>query len=61
VLMARVFRLPASESRPERPEYAGCKTWVTLDSPISTEGAAPVLTDEEFAERARQLKGILQP
>src|SRR5215831_9182736 len=39
VLSVRVFRLPKPELRVERPEYAGCKTWVTLDEPISTDGA----------------------
>ena len=34
----------------ERPEYAGCKTWVELDTAVPTDGAAPVLSDEAFAE-----------
>lgn len=52
-LTVRVFRLAEVEVRPERPEYAGCKTWVELDTPVPAD-AVPVLTDEEFAEqRAR--------
>ncbi|MCE9563748.1 MAG: DUF1802 family protein [Planctomycetes bacterium] len=39
VLQVEVFRLATAEVRPERPDYAGCKTWVELDTPISTEGA----------------------
>ena len=42
VLKVDVFRLATVEVRPERPEYAGCKTWVQLDSPVSTDGAIPV-------------------
>jgi hypothetical protein len=61
VLMVRVFRLPRCECRDERPEYAGCKTWVKLGTPVPIEGAVPVLTDDEFAERTRLLKGILNP
>jgi hypothetical protein len=33
------FRLATPTMRVERPEYAGCKTWVVLDEPVSTEGA----------------------
>jgi hypothetical protein len=39
VLSVRVFRLPEPAVRVERPEYAGCKTWVTLDEPVATQGA----------------------
>jgi hypothetical protein len=38
-LGARAFRLATPAVRVERPEYAGCKTWVTLDEPVPTEGA----------------------
>jgi hypothetical protein len=55
VLMARVFRLAKPEVRPERPEYAGCKTWVKLDTPVSTEHAVPVLSDEAFAEQLARI------
>ena len=46
VLAVRVFRLAHPEIRPERPEYAGCKTWVTLDEPVPTDGAEPVAQGE---------------
>jgi hypothetical protein len=59
VLTVRVFRLLELVVRNERPEYAGCKTWVTLDSPIPTAGAIPALTDDEFAEQTQLLKRIL--
>ncbi|VTS00086.1 Marine sediment metagenome DNA, contig: S01H1_L03602 (Fragment) OS=marine sediment metagenome GN=S01H1_10638 PE=4 SV=1: DUF1802 [Gemmata massiliana] len=42
VLNVRVFQLPEAHVVTERPEFAGCKTWVTLDAPIDTTGSAPV-------------------
>ena len=42
VLAVEVFRLPHAVDVAERPEYAGCKTWVELDAPIPTGGAEPV-------------------
>lgn len=48
-LVVRVYRLPDPVEVAERPEYAGCKTWVELDQPVPTDGAEPVLADEAFA------------
>jgi hypothetical protein len=49
VLAVRAFRLPEPVPMPERPEYAGCKTWVPLDAPVDTTNAEPVLTETAFA------------
>lgn len=56
VLLVRVHRLSEPAIRNERPEYAGCKTWVQLDSPIPTIGSAPVLSDEAFAEQVEAIR-----
>jgi hypothetical protein len=53
VLTVRVFRLTVPEVRVERPEYAGCKTWVELDTPVTAE-AVPVLSDYEFTQRQKK-------
>src|SRR5439155_23393655 len=50
VLVVRVYRLPRPVEVVERPEYAGCKTWVELDAAVATEGAKPVMSDAAFAE-----------
>src|SRR5262245_42237363 len=42
VLSVRVFRLAQLVEVIERPEFAGCKTWVMLDTPIDTTGAEEV-------------------
>jgi len=42
VLSVNVFRLKEPALRAEKPEYAGCKTWVVLDSPVTTDGATMV-------------------
>ena len=49
VLAVRVFRLIEPAEATERPEYAGCKTWVKLDTPIASSQGIPVLSDERFA------------
>jgi hypothetical protein len=42
VLNVRVFRLARPVDVTERPEFAGCKTWVALDAPIDVTGAEEV-------------------
>jgi len=59
VLTLKVFR-GSRHTVIESPEYAGCKTWVHLAEPLSTEGSTPVLAEgtwaivaEEIAERLK--------
>lgn len=51
LLLLRVYRLPFAVTLQMRPEYGGCKSWVTLERPLLTAGAVPSLTDDEFARR----------
>ena len=46
LLSVGVYRLAKPTMRMEHPNYAGCKTWVTLDEPVDTTGAEPVLTNQ---------------
>ena len=46
VFAVRAFQLARPVDVVERPEYAGCKTWVPLVAPIDTSGAMPVVSDE---------------
>ena len=59
VIVVRAFRLATAQLLPIIPRYAGCKSWVELDSPLSLAGAHPVLDDAAFDERLRQLTPLL--
>jgi hypothetical protein len=61
VLPARVYRRAQAVEIPEKPEYAGCKSWVELDSELPTDEATPVLDDEAFRDLLRSLDALLQP
>lgn len=56
VLAARVRLLFAPIDVAERPEYAGCKTWVELDRELSTDGAVDVLSQAEFDARVEKIR-----
>jgi hypothetical protein len=61
VLPARVYRAPQVVELPETAYYAGCKSWVELEKDLPTDGAVPVLTDEQFRDELRKIEAILQP
>ena len=53
VLPVRVYRAPQAFEMPDTAEYAGCRSWVELDSELPTDGATPVLDDDAFREVLR--------
>ena len=59
VVAVRAFRLPSVLELPIAPHYAGCKSWVELDTAVSLAGAAPVLDDAAFDARLRQIHALL--
>ena len=59
-MAVRIFRLARPAELPMRPEYAGCKSWLELESTIPPEGD-PVLTDREFQEKLARFHSALEP
>jgi hypothetical protein len=35
----------------EEPRFAGCRSWVTLESSVVTDSPLPVLTEKKFLEK----------
>ena len=50
VLGVRIFNLPEPAVIPVTPEQLGCKTWVSLDSPLPTARLKPAISDSDFRE-----------
>jgi hypothetical protein len=50
VLVVRTYRLPTEQVIPDRPSYAGCKSWVNLTEDIDVSGASPVLGDTQYSQ-----------
>lgn len=62
LILIRAWRLAAPVRIPNRPSYAGCKSWVNLTEEIDAAGASPVLDEETFsARRARLLERLRLP
>lgn len=59
VLGVRVYRREPARTLHPTPEQLGCKSWVVLDSPLSTRGCRPVLDEDTSQQRLRLLQSSL--
>ena len=55
----RVWALCEPVELPMIPAYGGCRSWVELERELEVEGARPVLSEGEFAERLSQFETVL--
>ena len=58
IVPVRAYRLSAPQTLPVAPQFAGCKSWVELEQPVSLAGAQPILDDATFANRLAQLHAV---
>jgi hypothetical protein len=61
VLPVRVYRARQVIELRDRDSYGGCKSWVDLEHELPTEGAIPVLSEQDFADLLRTLSELLKP
>jgi hypothetical protein len=61
VLTVRVYRAPAAQQVPDRAEYEGCHSWVTLDTALPVAGSTPVLSDDAYRDVMHNLDVLLNP
>jgi len=59
ILVVRAYRLAAPSLLPVMPRYAGCTSWVDLESAVSLGGAQSVLNDAAFEQRLTELSRLL--
>lgn len=60
VVELRVYALPEAVRIPNRPSYAGCKSWVNLTEEIAAQPGRPVLTDKDYTRRSAELRTLLK-
>ena len=55
LLLVRVYRLLEPITIENTAEYAGCKSWVPLEAPLSTAGARGVIDDSMYESRRAEI------
>lgn len=59
VIAVRTWELAQPAQVRFREEYAGCKSWVSVDEEIDIDGSTPVLTDAELQAKIDVLDALL--
>ncbi len=59
ILLLRTYKLPQPQEIPYNPKYGGCKSWIDLAQPISTENATPVLSDSLYSQIVEEIRSII--
>lgn len=59
VLAVRAWRLPQPVPIALKPEYAGCRSWVSIDDEIDVDGSVSALTEEALAVRVEEVDAQL--
>jgi hypothetical protein len=60
VLVLRTYLLPEPVELPYSEVYGGCKSWIELEEPVSTEGAHPALSEEGFERLVSPALAVLR-
>jgi hypothetical protein len=60
VLLLRVYRLPRPFWLPVTRAYAGCRSWVDLETHLSTKGTEPAIPDVKYDNLIKEIKNIIQ-
>jgi hypothetical protein len=55
LLILRAYRFAQPVTIENTSEYAGCKSWVPLETVVNCEGAAPVIDNASFEARRRRI------
>jgi len=59
VIGVRTFALRSPQAIHVKPEYLGCRSWVSVDDEIDIEGSLPALTETELEARLNRVQALL--
>ena len=60
ILLLRVYQLRQPMVIPYHHSYGGCKSWIDLLESISLERLEPVLDDDTYAQKTKQIVDLLE-
>jgi len=61
VIAVRAYKLAAPADVVMKPEYAGCRSWVSVDEEIDIDGSVPALEEHEMRSRIAAVDALLAP
>jgi hypothetical protein len=61
VIAVRTYTLANPVDVVMKPEYAGCRSWVSVDEEIDIDGSLPALREDEIRSRVAAIDALLAP
>jgi hypothetical protein len=61
VIAVRAYRLAKPADVAMKAEYAGCKSWVSVDEEVDIDGSLPALREDEMQSRITAIDALLTP
>jgi len=59
VIAVRAFALPQPVTIAQKPEYLGCRSWVSVDDEIEVDDSKPALSQAALEERVEEIDALL--
>ena len=59
LLLCRMYRLSTPIEIADSPAFAGCRSWVPLETELSTGGLSPILSDAEFDRQRAEIGQLI--
>ena len=59
VIAVRAMRLPATVMIPAKPEYGGCRSWISIDEEIEVDGSVAVLTPGDVERIVAEVQSMI--
>ncbi|MBD0268104.1 MAG: DUF1802 family protein [Cyanobacteria bacterium Co-bin8] len=60
LLLLRSHRLPEPHFLSQRPEYGGCRSWISLPETVSTAGSTPILSEAAYQIKVEAILKALE-
>ncbi len=60
VLCVRTYRLQEPVRLVRSPNYSGCRSWITLENPVSVDICNPALSDQQYFEQLEAIEAALK-
>jgi hypothetical protein len=60
VLCVRTYRLRQPVRLMRSPNYSGCRSWITLENPVSVDICNPALSDQQYLEQLEAIEAALK-
>jgi hypothetical protein len=60
VLCVRTYRLWKPVCLVRSPRYSGCRSWITLETPVPIDTCSPALSDQQYSEQLKAIEAALK-